>query len=70
MIEQELQEFFRQSEFTLYGMAQVIGAETDEPLKTIHYRLTRYKQNLAESILNLDKDLTALGYTLKIEKAQ
>jgi hypothetical protein len=68
MIEQELQTILRDPELTLYGLALVIGAETDESIKTIHYRLTRYCQDLPVSIRNLDRDLEALGYQIKIEK--
>ena len=51
---------------TLYGASQIIGAETDEPLKQVHYRLSRYTQNVPRSIRQLEEALEALGYRLEI----
>ena len=52
---------------TLYGASQIIGAETDEALKTVHYRLTRYTSDTPpESIRQLEETLDALGYRLEI----
>lgn len=54
---------------TLYGASQIVGAETDEALKTIHYRLTRYtSKNPPESIRQLETTLSALGYRIELVK--
>ncbi len=41
----QLQQAVKRRGLTLYGLAQLIGAETDEPLKTIHQRLIGYTVN-------------------------
>ena len=51
---------------TMYGAAQMIGAETDEPLKTIHARWCRWRDK--DPLKVLSRDLAILGYEIKIEK--
>lgn len=55
---------------TIYGAAQIIGSETDEPIKTIHCRLTRYLDRPPESWHLIERDLAALGYKITIQKCR
>lgn len=54
---------------TKYRAAQIIGAETDEPLTTVHGRLRKWDANngLPESITKLINDLYYLDFVIKIE---
>jgi hypothetical protein len=51
---------------TLYGASQIVGAETDEELKTVHRRLTAYTTKPPRALWQLEEALEALGYRLKI----
>jgi hypothetical protein len=52
---------------SLYGASQIIGAETDEALPTIHRRLTVYtSENPPKAIWQLEEALDALGYRIEI----
>lgn len=51
---------------TLYGASQLIGAETDEDLKAIHKRLTKYTTIPPVSVRQLEETLDALGYRIEI----
>lgn len=56
---------------TVYGAAQVIGAETDEPLQVIEARLKSYLGEgrgitLDRALNQLIVDLDALGYELHL----
>lgn len=51
---------------TLYGASLIIGAETDEAIKTIHRRLSSYIDGPPQSIAQLEKALDALGLRLVI----
>ena len=52
---------------TLYGAAQIVGAETDEEIKTIHRRLTAYTSSKPpKAIWQMEEALNALGYRIEI----
>lgn len=53
---------------TLYGASQIVGAKTDEDLKTIHRRLTAYTgENPPKSIAQLEQLCSALGLAITIQ---
>lgn len=51
---------------TIYGASQIVGAETDEEIRTIHRRLTRHLKADPESIQRYANDIRALGGELVI----
>ena len=51
---------------TLYGASQIVGAETDEDLRTVHRRLTAYTTKPPKAIWQLEEALKALGYQIQI----
>jgi len=52
---------------TLYGASQIVGAETDEDLKTVHRRITAYtSETPPKSISQLEQTLDALGLQITI----
>lgn len=53
---------------TPYGVAQIIGAETDESIITIQMRWSRWLKKTPGSIATLERDLAALGYRIEIKK--
>ncbi|HEY9657615.1 MAG TPA: hypothetical protein V6C65_04060 [Allocoleopsis sp.] len=53
-----------------YGAAQIIGAETDEPIKTLHARISSYLKKEPETWVILREMLDALGYEVQIIKKQ
>jgi hypothetical protein len=63
-----LTEILNDCRLTTWGAAHVIGAETDEPIKTINARWARWVKRAPESISILAADLEALGYELRIVK--
>jgi len=63
-----LQQILDDRNLTIYGASQIIGAETDEEIKTIHQRLTRYLRQPPESWSVIEMTLAALGYKITIEK--
>lgn len=63
-----LQKVLNDLNLTPYGASQVIGAKTDEPLTTIQMRWSRWLKRMPESIVALERDLNALGYTIEIKK--
>lgn len=60
------QEILSRENLTMYGAAQVIGAETDESIKTIHARWTRWK--LKDPLAVIRRDLEILGYQIEITR--
>jgi hypothetical protein len=53
---------------TIYGAAQIVGAETDEALKAVHYRLTSYTSDSPpKTIRQLEEVCAALGLTITIK---
>jgi hypothetical protein len=48
----------------------VIGAETDEPTKTIHARLMRWLRKTPKTLREVEIALNSLGYEIKIEKSK
>jgi hypothetical protein len=52
---------------TLYGASLIVGAETDEGIKTVHRRITSYTSDRPpKSIAQLEQTLDALGLQLTI----
>lgn len=62
----DIQAILDEQGLTAYGASQVIGAETDEALKTIHARLSRWKKKDPLEVIR--RDLKILGYEIKVEK--
>ena len=46
---------------TIYGASQMLAAETDEPLKTVHERIRRYLKNDPESLTKWIEVVELLG---------
>ncbi len=63
-----LRQILDEQNLTIYGAAQIVAAETDEPVKTAHQRITRYLQAPPESWEAISVILTALGYEIRVEK--
>lgn len=51
---------------SLYGASQIIGTETDEALKAIHHRLSRWLAGKPPRWAIAERDLSYLGYKLTI----
>jgi hypothetical protein len=58
----------KDSALTIYGISQIVGAETDEPLKTIHKRWTQWVNDEPKTLALIKQDLAALGYEIKVFK--
>lgn len=68
MITEKLRQIFDCEGLTIYGASQLIGADTDEPIKVIHQRLSRWFSDEPSTLKHLEATVKALGYTIKIEK--
>ena len=55
---------------TIYGASQIVGAETDEELKTVHQRISRWISKPPKQWLELFIFLEIMGYTLEIRKKE
>lgn len=64
----KLQEVLDNTKLTVYGVSQIIGAETDEPLNTIQDRWRRWLKTPPKTWAAIEQDLTYLGYEIKIQK--
>lgn len=64
---QQLQQRLDALNLTIYGASQIVGAETDEPIKTIHRRITRYLEADPETLVLFTEIIEALGGVVKIE---
>jgi hypothetical protein len=53
---------------TAYGASQLIGSETDEPIKTIHVRLQRWLNGHPPKVDIFFRDLGILGYEFEIRR--
>jgi hypothetical protein len=53
---------------TIYGASHLIAAETDEPLKTIHRRLSCWIKSPPRQWTDLEIFLDTLGYSVTITK--
>ncbi len=52
---------------TIYGASQMVGAETDEALATVHRRITAYtSDNPPKTVAQLEQLCKALGLTITI----
>ena len=65
-----LQAILDAENLTVYGACMVIGAETDEPTKTIHARLKRWLRKTPKTLREVEIALNSLGYEIKIEKSK
>jgi hypothetical protein len=63
-----LQSILDDQNLTIYGASQIIGAETDEPIKTIHRRLSEWLRKTPLSWSAIEVALNALGYEIVIVK--
>lgn len=68
MLSKEIRAILDDRNLTLYGASQIIGAETDEELKTIFARLTRWGDRDPKWWTDLTATLGALGYRIQIVK--
>jgi len=66
-LSEALQSILDEQNLTIYGASQIIGAETDEPLKTIHERLSQWLKRPPKSWQSIEIVLNALGYKITIE---
>lgn len=64
----DIQEILDRENLTIYGASQIVGAKTDEPLKTIHQRISRWIQEQPRQWKELEIFLEAMGYTVEIKK--
>jgi hypothetical protein len=64
----DIQEILNAENLTIYGASQIIAAETDEPLKTIHRRLTCWIKANPRQWRDLEMFLNTMGYQIKIFK--
>lgn len=53
---------------TAYGASQVIGAETDEALKTVSATLNRWRKGSPPRLAVVENYLRILGYEIRVEK--
>jgi len=65
-----IRQILKERSLTLYGASKLISNETDEPIKTVHQRLTRYLDRSPESWAAIEADFRALGYKITIEKGK
>jgi hypothetical protein len=63
-----IKEILDNEHLTIYGASQIIAAETDEPLKTIHRRLTCWVKANPRQWTDLEAFLDAMGYQIEIFK--
>jgi hypothetical protein len=63
-----LKELLNEKNLTIYGAAQLIGAETDEPIKTVHQRLSRWVNATPQTWREIQIALAVLGYQIEINK--
>jgi hypothetical protein len=64
----DIQEILNAENLTIYGASQIIAAETDEELKTIHRRLTCWIKGEPRQWKDLETFLDAMGYQIEIFK--
>jgi hypothetical protein len=64
----DIQQILNAENLTIYGASQLIAAETDEELKTIHRRITCWAKNEPRQFKDLEILLDVLGYQIKIFK--
>ena len=67
-LSKRLRDILDAENLTIYAAAQIVEAQTGEPLKTIHQRLARYLKAPPGSYVAIEKTLAALGYEVRIEK--
>lgn len=63
-----LKEVLKAENLTAYGASFVIGAETDEPIKTINQRLDRWLKRTPKTWKEIESTLSYLGYEIVIQK--
>jgi plasmid maintenance system antidote protein VapI len=67
MLDELLREILETEGLTVYQAAKLISEASNEPLKTVHSRLTRWLTQSPELWLNVVQTLQTLGYSLRIE---
>jgi hypothetical protein len=63
-----IQEVLDAENLTIYGASQILAAETDEELKTIHRRLICWIKAEPRQWTDLEEFLNAMGYQIEIFK--
>ena len=66
----ELRQILNEQNLKIYGAAQIVAAETDEPLKTVHDRISRFLKKEPKTWSDLRVLLNALGYEVQIVKTK
>lgn len=64
----DIKQILDRENLTIYGASQLVRAETGEPLKTIHQRISRWIHENPRQWQELEIFLSALGYTIEIKK--
>lgn len=64
----DIKQILDRENLTIYGASQIVGAETDEPLKTVHQRISRWIRENPRQWQELEIFLSTLGYTIEIKK--
>jgi hypothetical protein len=63
-----IKEILNNEHLTIYGASQIIAAETDEELKTVHRRLTCWVAREPRQWRDLETFLDVMGYQVEIFK--
>jgi hypothetical protein len=64
----DIQQILDAKNLTIYGASQLIAAETDEELKTIHRRITCWIRKEPRQLTDLKTFLDVMGYQIEIFK--
>jgi hypothetical protein len=64
----KLKQILKTENLTPYGASLIIGAETDEPIKTIDQRLNRWLIRTPKTWKDIESSLSYLGYEIVIQK--
>jgi hypothetical protein len=63
-----LQQVLDAENLTVYGAAHIVAAETDEPWKTVHERISNHLKRPPKSWVAIEQTLNALGYEIRIDR--
>lgn len=65
-----IQQVLDAENLTAYGASMIIGAETDEPIKTINQRINRWLKRTPKTWKEIESSLGYLGYEIIIRRRQ
>ncbi len=63
-----VQQLLDEQNLTVYGLSQLIAAETDEPIKTIHERVSNMLKRSPKTWVQTEQMFKAFGYKITIKK--